>query len=231
MVDFHTHILPGIDDGAPTLKKSIELITELKNQGISEIVYTPHFYPEQQNATSFFEERDKAVQFFEMAEIPTPYVGAELYYYKGISKSDELYRFRITGTDLVLLEMPFFEWSEAETEELFDLVATRENTYILAHIERYVFGASQKKAIEALKKMGAITQVNTSFVASPQTEKLALKLIKSGMVDILASDTHSIDTRPPMFTQSFKVIEEKLGKIYAERLKENSETILREHKV
>lgn len=57
MIDFHTHILPGLDDGAKTLDESIQLLKMEEEQGVDTIVFTPHYYHEREDLKSFLQRR------------------------------------------------------------------------------------------------------------------------------------------------------------------------------
>ena len=61
MMDFHTHILPGIDDGSSSIEESVEMIKMLKVQGVREVLLTPHFYAYLSSVESFAKERASAM--------------------------------------------------------------------------------------------------------------------------------------------------------------------------
>lgn len=91
MIDFHTHILPGIDDGSRDVRTSLEMISEEINQGIEGIVLTPHFYADEDDIPSFLKRRDEAWQELtkkmseQEIEIPLR-KGGEIYYFQGIGE-------------------------------------------------------------------------------------------------------------------------------------------------
>ena len=62
MLDLHTHILPGIDDGSRDIETSLKMLDACKNQGTRDIVFTPHFYASRTSMAAFLEKRDKAWQ-------------------------------------------------------------------------------------------------------------------------------------------------------------------------
>ena len=127
MIDVHCHILPGIDDGSRNTEESKALISEEMNQGINTIIFTPHFYAQRDSVGHFLEKRansfsrlQSAVQFDKIGL--KPHLGAEVYYFGGIGKAEMVPELCVTGTDILLLEMPFGQWTKAVYEDVEQLV-------------------------------------------------------------------------------------------------------------
>ena len=117
IVDFHSHILPGIDDGSQSLEESIAMLRMEAEQGIRYVVATPHFYPRYETPESFLEKRSQAESLLRSAlkqekNLPQVAMGAEVYYFRGISESEFLPRLTIQGGQCILLEMPPAPWPE-----------------------------------------------------------------------------------------------------------------------
>ena len=109
-VDFHSHTLPAFDDGAKDVQESLELFRMLSEQGINTVCATPHFNANRMSIDDFLRSRSKA--YINLADAlpenaPTVRLGAEVAYYEGISRLDNLSSLCIEGTNLLLLEMPF----------------------------------------------------------------------------------------------------------------------------
>ena len=89
MIDIHSHILPNIDDGSKSIEESVNLLSILNEQGITEVIATPHFYPHLDNLEEFSEQRQ--YQFEELSEaikdknLPKIYLGCEILYFNGIA--------------------------------------------------------------------------------------------------------------------------------------------------
>ena len=62
MIDWHSHILPGIDDGSRDVSESLALIEKLSEQGVDTVVATPHFYADDNSVDAFLEKRNKAYE-------------------------------------------------------------------------------------------------------------------------------------------------------------------------
>lgn len=164
MIDFHSHILPGMDDGSQTVEESLTLLEMLRAQGVDTVAATPHFYARENSPEVFLRRRGEAWERLNARLTPGgPQVllGAEVRYYRGISRLEELHRLCLSGTHVLLLEMPFSPWSSGILEELEDLL--REDiTVVLAHIERYL-PDQPHELWPRLRHMGALFQCNASF--------------------------------------------------------------------
>ena len=121
MIDFHSHILPGVDDGSKNLLMSFTMLRRLYKQGVTKVAATPHFYADKQSPDSFARKRDekwKELRKHLDAECPEVILGAEVYYFEGISKSDSLSKLKIGETPLILVEIPFRKWNERITDDI-----------------------------------------------------------------------------------------------------------------
>lgn len=110
MIDFHSHILPGMDDGSQTVEESLTLLEMLRAQGVDTVAATPHFYARENSPEVFLRRRREAWERLNARLTPGgPQVllGAEVRYYRGISRLEELHRLCLSGTHVLLLEMPF----------------------------------------------------------------------------------------------------------------------------
>ena len=122
MIDFHTHVLPGLDDGCRDIFESQSVLSMLAAQEVTTVIATPHFNARGDTPESFFEARARAYGEITTAtsNLPVPDIllGAEIGYFYGVSRMRELADMRIEGTRLLLLEMPMAPWSESTVREL-----------------------------------------------------------------------------------------------------------------
>ena len=141
MIDFHSHILPGIDDGAQDIETSLALIEEEKKQGVSTIVLTPHFYPDRNTPDNFLKEREEAYRKLtshpESSTFPNFIKGAEVALTYELPKLEGLEKLCIEGTNLILIELPYHTYNEWVLNALFGISA-RGLVPIIAHFERFV---------------------------------------------------------------------------------------------
>ena len=109
VIDFHSHILPRLDDGSRSVEESLAMLQLSRAQGVEEIILTPHFYPQQHNPEHFLAQRRQSLEQLcsaigpEMA-VPALRLGAEVYYYPHMSHSAVLEQLAIEEEDESFLE-------------------------------------------------------------------------------------------------------------------------------
>ena len=213
MTDFHSHILPKIDDGSRSTEESLLMLKALSRQGIDRIVATPHFYANDESVTDFLSRRQASYNELMnsvTSDMPRIIQGAEVRFYDGISRLNELKSLCIQGTKLLLLEMPFTKWTEYTLRELVDISSDGKVTLVLAHIERYM-KFQKPEVFYRLLDNGILMQINASFINDFFTARKAISLIKRGAVSFLGSDCHNMNDRAPDIGKALKTIEKKLG--------------------
>lgn len=215
-VDFHSHILPGIDDGSKTAEESVAMLTMAAEQGIQCVVATPHFYPGYDRPERFLENRARAEAELREAmkdrqNLPEVIVGAEVYFFRGISQSELLPELTIQGKRCILLEMPPAPWSEdfyRELEEIWDKWGV---TPIIAHIDRYIAPFRTDGIPERLSRLPVLVQANAEFFLGKFTGPMALRMLKKDQIQLLGSDCHNLTSRKPNLGQALEKIRQKLG--------------------
>lgn len=217
MLDFHSHILPNIDDGAQSVEESIAMLKMLKEQGVSTVALTPHYIATDESPQSFLENREASYETLKAElkktgeEYPKLLLGAEVYYYPGILKMDELSKLTLENTNLLLLELPMAPWGEFMLRDITDFANYSGLQLVIAHIERYI-KFQKKGTIERLLDNDILLQVNASFFLSKKTKRKALKMFINNEIHFIGSDCHSTEHRPPKMKEAFDVIEQKYSK-------------------
>lgn len=224
LVDWHSHVLPGIDDGSQSLDESLELLELEEKQGVGLVVATPHFYAQHDRPEKFLEKRRKAVCQLQAAMadrqgLPDIRLGAEVYFFNGMSHADVLPELAIEGTPYLMVEMPQSPWTEDMYRELDKIISNHGLTPIIAHVDRYITPFHTYGIPERLREMPVLIQANASFFLNWKTRRMALKMVKNGEIDVLGSDCHNMNTRPPRLGEAIEVIEQKLGQEYLIDLK------------
>ena len=211
--DFHTHILPGIDDGSRSVEMSEEMLLMSHRQGVDVILTTPHFYADSMRIDSFLANRDAALAKVEgFAEelgirlIP----GGEVAYFDNMSRADGLERLCIRGTNLMLLEMPFRPWNDFDLTEV-DHIIRRGIRPIIAHVERFFYFQRDKGMVEELMDKEVIVQVNAECLIERHTRRLGKNLFKSGYAELLGSDCHNLSSRAPNLAEGRRILDKKVG--------------------
>lgn len=229
MIDWHSHILPALDDGSRNTQESLALIKALECQGINTIVATPHFYANDGTVSEFLEKRQASHEALKEKldqNHPRVLLGAEVKYYPGISKMADLKALRIENSKLLLLEMPMLKWTEYTIKELSELGSFSGLTIVIAHTDRY-FGFQSNAALERLYESGILMQVNASYFISPLTRKKAIKELMSGQIHFIGSDCHNMTSRAPQMDKAFEFICKKVGDDILMQLNEYGGSLLK----
>jgi protein-tyrosine phosphatase len=213
MIDWHSHVLPKMDDGSRSVEESVSMLDLLSEQGVSTVIATPHFSADEESVDTFLERRAQAYERLEphvKPEHPRVLCGAEVKYYPGISKMQELPLLTIEGTNILLLEMPMARWTDYVIKELIELAGTRGLTIAMAHIERYV-GFQSRGVVEWLCANGLWMQVNATFFERVRTRRQAQRFLGRGMIHLIGSDCHNLTSRPPRLHVAYGLIQKRWG--------------------
>lgn len=235
MIDIHSHVLPGIDDGSRDVQMSLEMLQTSAGQGVDLMFFTPHFYADETDPKRFIERRDTAAKKLQEAlaeaDICAPewILGAEVHYYRGIGRSADISSLSMGNSRYLLLEPPFRSWTSAFLDDVRLLRDERDRKVIIAHIERYL---DQDKHLvqELLSEPGIYIQANAESFLERKTRKKALKMLENGQIHFLGSDCHNLDERFPNLAEGRAVIEDKLGASFLEVIDSNSARLVQEAK-
>lgn len=224
MLDMHSHILPGIDDGAKTAEDSLKLLEQMRDQGVTVAVATAHFYPDSAVLEEFLSRRQDALKCVRQAageDFPVKILpGAEVLYFGGIGKFEGIKQLALGKTRYILLELSGLE--KIDDKVITDLISVREEqglTPVIAHTERYCKYKGFKKLLALISEGKALCQINATFKSSRAEYRAVKRLVKAGLVDFLASDCHSPVDRPVRLSSAYaslrEISPEKTEKIIA----------------
>ncbi|MBQ8657654.1 MAG: hypothetical protein IJ506_00795 [Clostridia bacterium] len=227
MIDFHTHILPRLDDGAQDERTSLDLLQAEAAQGVTTLLFTPHYYAKIRNPEQFLDAREKAFEKIK-TEIPEKLrirLGAEVRFETETHLSAEQFQsLSIENTRYVLVELPFEEeWSESLFERLARLASESERVPVLAHIERYEEVHKNPKILNDFVRRGWLLQVTTGSFVDKRNASLAFAMLKKGFVHCLGTDAHNLDTRAP----DYRLIKGKIKEAGCEKQFEKVQGIMR----
>ncbi len=215
IIDFHSHVLPAIDDGSRSLEMTAEMLRESYRQKVRKLVATPHFYPEKMRIDDFLSRRSEAISslssVYTRQEMPLLYFGAEVAYFPGIAETENIRKLCILGTDTILVEMPFSRWSDYDMANILSLRTALALNVVIAHIERYLH-YQKKGTLEYLVERGIYIQSNGENFLSFSSRREAMRLLSDGMIHVLGSDMHNTTSRA-----------QNLGKARTEIMKKDGE--------
>ncbi len=232
MFDFHTHILPGIDDGSKSVEMSLDMLRDSWDQGVDGLVLTPHFYADSDSPQQFLKRRTDsfmrlARRLDEVQYCPRLLLGAEVHYYRGMGNSSELETFCIGKSNFILIEMPFERWSSFMLRDIENVHSRLGFRVIIAHIDRYLSLASPEDIAELKSGAHVLFQANADFFLQRSTRRKAIKMLDRGEIQLLASDCHNLTTRAPNLGDAVDYIEKKLGDERLRQIERRSAQIFR----
>jgi len=201
VVDMHSHLLPGIDDGAATIEHSLELLREMQALGYRKLVMTPHvmgdFFrntPDTiRTALAQLQDAAAAAGITDIAlECAAEYYLDE-WFGRKLETGEELLTF---GGDrhYLLLETSYINEPFNLAETVFNLRASGYQP-VLAHPERYTYLYGRFEELERIRESGVLLQVNLNSLAgyySSGAQRVAEKLIDAGLVDMVGTDAHNV---------------------------------------
>ena len=216
VIDFHSHILPGIDDGSKSVEESLQMLRMMAKQGIAHVVATPHFYPQYDTPERFLRRRAEAEALLREAMagesgLPALSIGAEVYYFSGMSDSDAIRELTIDKNRCILVEMPRAPWTEVMYRELEALYVKRGLTPVVAHVDRYISRFHTHGIPKRLENLPVLVQANAEFFLERSTASMALRMLKKGRIHLLGSDCHNLTDRSPDLGAALELIRQRLG--------------------
>ncbi len=218
MIDLHTHILFDVDDGAHSIEDIINMLTSASSIGIKHVVLTPHVSKYRPSKCS----KDMMIKRFDQLKAVINERGMDIELYLGaeIDEHDDLIETVKSGANIHQSKYVLIDFSMRTTD--ISEVIYEMNLYgyqvIIAHPERLDY--LEYESLVELKKEGALFQVSSNHLVykhPKKVHKIAMKLLKDELIDIVSSDAHDIDTILSM-RKAYDVVLKKKGKAYADRV-------------
>ena len=226
MIDVHTHLIPGVDDGAEDLTMALTMMLRARDQGIAAVIATPHSMAFDADAAlvhaRFHQLHQKAKAVFPDMGL---YLGCEVYC--EAERMPEILKAldsgiypTINGTGHVLMELS--QWTRPErTLSCVKALAASGYTPLIAHMERYTYLRNQEALVSEVRELGARIQVNAYSLYDEQDLEIkswARKLVGNQWADFLGTDAHRTYHRPPCVQMGLKWLYENSPKEYADDL-------------
>ena len=215
MIDLHSHLLPGVDDGARTVEQAVATLHEMARHGVTDVCLTSHLSATQAER-GVPAAHDAAFELLEAAAPRSPRLhrGAEVMLDRPLSGTAAANAsIRLGGTRYILVEFPRLVAGGAVTNALVHVVSLG-LVPVLAHPERY--SCCSANAVHRWRSLGARMQVDATTLLSPQGRgERARQLIAAGLADLLAADNHG-DVR--MLLTGRRFLEDHGGAVQADLL-------------
>lgn len=230
LYDMHSHIIPGFDDGAKSVEESLILIDALKKQGVKNICLTPHFYTNELSLREYLPKRQRAFEKLApyLPDDVRVVLGCEVYVTDYLFNNDDLSGITYGKSRYILTEFPYgMAFKEKALQRFYILIQNYNLIPVIPHVERYEYLMEHTDAISQLQDLGVVIQTNVSNYTqnAPFFKKhKLLKLISRGYIDILGTDTHSMQRHSPEeFREAMKVISQKCGSRAVNRMMSKAE--------
>ncbi|MFP7299087.1 tyrosine-protein phosphatase [Neobacillus niacini] len=232
MIDLHSHILPGIDDGAQSLSESIEMARKAVEQGIHKIVATPHhlnntYENPKQSILAKVKELNEALleEKIELEVVPGQEVRIHGEMLEGYAAGEIL---PVNHTPYILVEFPS-NHVPRYTEKLFYDLQMKGLIPVIVHPERNREVIERPELLYQLVKKGALTQITAASICGDFGKKIrnfSLQLIEANQTHFIASDAHNIRNRSFKMREAFGVIGQKYGNELVYYFEENAALVI-----
>lgn len=217
MIDLHSHVLPGVDDGAKDLSESIAMLSDSFNQGVRVCAATPHCVLHKPSSLDdFIEKRSRGMKTLAphlTDEMPKVLTGAEVYLDNDINNYNNVEKLCLEGTDYIMLEFPVDKANPRWAEWIYNL--NRKGIKVLvAHVDRYM---EWEKMMADFKGLDVKYQVNASRFLEFASGRLVKSLMAYGHDYIISSDMHNMTRRRCNMAKAYEKAKKKYGD-YAQKL-------------
>jgi protein-tyrosine phosphatase len=204
IIDFHAHILPGLDHGCKDVASAMIQLQQAKRAGIDLIVATSHFYPHVETVDSFLKRRKSAWEKLRNVlslDLPHIVLGAETLVCDGMENMERLTMLAFEGTEVILVEMPSGVWRTSLYKTVERINAICNGSAVLAHVDRY-----DEDSIEKLFDMGIRGQINAENLCKLRYRKRLMRWVEQRNIVALGSDLHGTADGYKKFIKSQKIL-------------------------
>lgn len=232
MIDMHSHILFGVDDGPQDIQQTMDILQQAVDEGITEIIATSHsFHPQYHvSAKTVIEQIPLLQQQLHERDIPlTLHTGQEVRLVENMVALFETKEIvPLANSKYMLIELPS-NTVPKYTKDIIIALQTKGITPIIAHPERNKVIAERPSKLESLVREGAMAQITAGSLAGhfgKTVQKLSLDLVKANLVHTYGSDVHNLTTRPFLFDAGLTYLENKKQLDAVDLLLENNARII-----
>ncbi len=213
-IDCHTHILPGMDDGAQDVQQAVEMLALSHKYGVQTLLLTPHYCVSAETPADFLQRRDAALHELQSAyteDLPRLIAGAEVRLEKKLSAAVDVQKLCIGDSAYMLLEMPYAPLDNWMIEEIEAICFERGCKPIFAHLPRYAGYYSEEDFAELCTFPDALVQVNAEDMLFKPARKRVRKWIERGVPVVFGSDCHNMTDRCPNLDVAERHIAKAVG--------------------
>lgn len=224
LADIHCHVIPYVDDGAVNMEEALAILRMQRDQGVRVVCATPHL------RKGMFETPDEdIIRHFKELKIRAKEEGIDMLF--ALSReyhADALFEEKLENKEIIPMgagNVILTEFSHAHTMRqirgTLELIRMKGYRPLIAHIERYPALYGDLDKVQRLKDNGALVQVNAGAIlgrGGSKQEAWTKKLLKNRLADVIGSDAHGTDFRPPELLECANYVGKKYGEEYANRI-------------
>ena len=223
MIDIHSHLMFKVDDGAKSFAESMRLLLNAEKEGITDVIFTPHFIKNGE----YRKRADELKAIFDIFQKGCQNNGLQIRLHLGnvlyihpeldhLLESGEI--LTLNQSKYILVEFPFTKYSSEYDDILFNLKMSGYRV-IIAHPERYSYVQNNVSFVERWVSEGFLLQINQSSLFKKETKDICFRMIEDGKVYFCASNAHS-EHRPCTLKDAYHLIEKNMeGILFIEFLK------------
>lgn len=220
MIDIHSHLIYGVDDGPPTIKDSIRMVLEAERMGVKTIIATPHFHKGiffAENVSEHFEELKSRVKGCGVELL----LGSEVFFNSIVPDVIEFKeKYTLNKSKFLLFELPFDVMPSNVTDIILNLHMNN-LVPVLAHPERSRFLCSNFRKFTELIEAGCLIQLDAASILGVygrESKRFAKYLIKANLVHFIASDAHCASDYNDWYLAAYRKVKKWAGKEYTDSL-------------
>lgn len=234
MIDIHSHILPGLDDGSKNIEETLGMVRQLHEAGFKTLIATPHVLEGRDflSPTEILATTEQVRKRVAEAGIPVEILpGAENYIFPDLAKWVRAGKLLTIGNigKYILVELPMLEIPHYTDQVFFELQVLG-ITPVLAHPERNKALSAEPERILAWAKKGILFQLNLRSLSGhygPQARQLAELMLNSDLIHVIGSDAHRVSGSELTYSEGLQSIKKIVGETrYQELTRHNPQTIL-----
>lgn len=237
MIDIHSHILPGVDDGAVDLQESIHMAKAAAQEGIHTVIATPHHKNgKYENSASEIDEKVSGLNsVLQELEIPvTVLIGQEIRYYPDLL--DDLHNGTFASLNrsrYILIEFPSNSVPRGALD-LFHELKVQQLVPIIAHPERNADIMANTNLLAEMIDLGALSQITSHSLTGrfgKKIQSLSVKLCRDNLVHLIASDAHDVEYRPFALKEACSFIDKTIGEGFETYFLDNAKAVVADENI
>ncbi|MDF2519788.1 MAG: capsular biosynthesis protein [Clostridia bacterium] len=232
MYDIHSHLLPGVDDGAATIEEAVEITYAAEKAGVKAIVCTPHFMGDSYKSSA---ANNLSMLSCLREAVEQKGIGIELYLGNEVHINPEIIKLldagiisTINNSRYILIELPVLS-KPIFTDDILFKLRLRGLVPVIAHPERYVWVMRKPKELSEIIRMGCLIQLNIASISGcygDAARRAAKALLRENSIHLLGSDSHTSTKIYDSCKADLRLLKKLSSEYKVGRIIENTEAVV-----